>query len=463
MKTICRCLALLTALCLLLFACCACGKEKDAGAAQGTYLSTDGEVPSVYQVPGGVFKYFYKIFLNTYADELQGTYGFDTARSAKEQSYNGETYYELIKRQVKEQLSRVWLLYADAREQGMTLTEAEQALLEQQVKNRASLQDRDITEEDIRQALQITFLAQKYERGEYAKKAFDDAAVYTRLEENPIPYQYYGCYCISLFYGASPDAANPNGLTVQRVKELTAQLLAAATQEEFERIASVYIREYQPSLNETGVANQLANFYQDQVCYTDDSVGAWAFAGEREAGDTYCVDDEANACKHVFFLTALPHLDESYTANIRQVLFAAEQGDRTEAEFDALLQEQEQKARDMLLEFEKEPTEKHFAALAAQTGEADSGELLTDVSAGQLPQALDAWCLDPARRAGDVAVIQSEYGWHAVYYVSRGEQMWRLSVLNDLTAEKIENRLQALKSRYSVAYNDELYDAMSGL
>ena len=155
MKTICRCLALLTALCLLLFACCACSKEKDAGAAQGTYLSTDGEVPSVYQVPGGVFKYFYKVFLNTYADELQGTYGFDTARSAKEQSYNGETYYELIKRQVKEQLSRVWLLYADAREQGMTLTEAEQALLEQQVK--ASLQDRDITEEDIRQALQITF------------------------------------------------------------------------------------------------------------------------------------------------------------------------------------------------------------------------------------------------------------------------------------------------------------------
>lgn len=62
-----------------------------------------------------------------------------------------------------------------------------------------------------------------------------------------------------------------------------------------------------------------------------------------------------------------------------------------------------------------------FAELARKTsadaGSAVDGGLYRQVKQGQLPEALEAWCFDPARKAGDTAVIRTEFGLHLVYFV----------------------------------------------
>ena len=71
-------------------------------------------------------------------------------------------------------------------------------------------------------------------------------------------------------------------------------------------------------------------------------------------------------------------------------------------------------------------SDSNFARLANENsmdaGTRADGGLLTGVHAGQLIAPLDTWCFDPARQPGDTAVIQSELGWHIVYFRGRRTQ-----------------------------------------
>lgn len=71
-------------------------------------------------------------------------------------------------------------------------------------------------------------------------------------------------------------------------------------------------------------------------------------------------------------------------------------------------------------------SDSNFARLANEnsmdTGTRADGGLLTGIREGQLIEPLDTWCFDPARQPGDTAVIQSELGFHIVYFRGRRTQ-----------------------------------------
>jgi hypothetical protein len=45
------------------------------------------------------------------------------------------------------------------------------------------------------------------------------------------------------------------------------------------------------------------------------------------------------------------------------------------------------------------------------------------------------WCFDAARKAGDKAVVQTEYGFHVMYYVGT-EKDWKADAVSALTDTK---------------------------
>ena len=81
-----------------------------------------------------------------------------------------------------------------------------------------------------------------------------------------------------------------------------------------------------------------------------------------------------------------------------------------------------------------EQTEDAFAAL--------SEELLNDGTASeatsynihpnQMVQTFEDWCYDESRQPGDTAVIQSEYGFHVMYFVGDGDNYRQQLVENAL-------------------------------
>ena len=89
-------------------------------------------------------------------------------------------------------------------------------------------------------------------------------------------------------------------------------------------------------------------------------------------------------------------------------------------------------------------TEDSFAALAAEhtedTGSAQNGGLYENVRPGQMVPEFNDWCFDKNRKAGDVEIVETDYGYHVMYFVSNDGKYYdstiRVTLANqDVTAE----------------------------
>ena len=69
-------------------------------------------------------------------------------------------------------------------------------------------------------------------------------------------------------------------------------------------------------------------------------------------------------------------------------------------------------------------------AMYAQTcsvdyGSAENGGLYTDVYPGQMVPAFHDWCFDSNRQPGDTGIVQTEYGYHIMYFCSRNARTYQ--------------------------------------
>ena len=104
-----------------------------------------------------------------------------------------------------------------------------------------------------------------------------------------------------------------------------------------------------------------------------------------------------------------------------------------------ILVEDEATANDVLAQYQAgEQTEEAFAALAQEhsTDNADNGGLYENVYVGQMVKPFENWCFDPARQSGDTGIVQTDYGYHIMYFVSANDapywqQMAATKLAND--------------------------------
>lgn len=82
----------------------------------------------------------------------------------------------------------------------------------------------------------------------------------------------------------------------------------------------------------------------------------------------------------------------------------------------------ETEAREILLEWQEETfgNEATFGELAHKytkdPGTVVNGGRYQNVQKGQMTGVIDAWCFDPARQAGDTAILRSDYGVHILHF-----------------------------------------------
>ena len=116
--------------------------------------------------------------------------------------------------------------------------------------------------------------------------------------------------------------------------------------------------------------------------------------------------------------------------------------------------EAEQKAQAILDEWKAgEATEDSFAALAGEDsedpGSSANGGLYEDVYPGQMVDEFDAWCFDDARQPGDTGIVKTDYGYHIMYFVGRGEEIfWLETARGDLLSERAAQLEDALREQY---------------
>lgn len=109
------------------------------------------------------------------------------------------------------------------------------------------------------------------------------------------------------------------------------------------------------------------------------------------------------------------------------------------------------KAEALLAEYEKDPTEENFAKLAKENssdpGSSSNGGLYEDVYPGQMVAAFNDWCFDAARKPGDTGIVETDYGYHVMYFVAQtdhyywktlAEKDYPMSVMDTLIREIVD-------------------------
>ena len=94
-------------------------------------------------------------------------------------------------------------------------------------------------------------------------------------------------------------------------------------------------------------------------------------------------------------------------------------------------------------------TEDTFAEMAnkhsTDGGSNTNGGLYEDVYPGQMVTNFNDFCFDKDRKAGDTDIVESNYGYHIMYYVGESETLYRdYMITNDLLAEEIDEWQTAL-------------------
>ena len=83
---------------------------------------------------------------------------------------------------------------------------------------------------------------------------------------------------------------------------------------------------------------------------------------------------------------------------------------------------------------DEEKTGEAFGDLAKEHSEDSSasvGGLIADIYPDQTVEAFNDWCFDENRQKGDVEIIESEYGFHVMYYIGESDITYRDSLIKE--------------------------------
>ncbi|MBE6958553.1 MAG: hypothetical protein E7447_05320 [Ruminococcaceae bacterium] len=74
-----------------------------------------------------------------------------------------------------------------------------------------------------------------------------------------------------------------------------------------------------------------------------------------------------------------------------------------------------------------------------QNGKVTNGGLYEDIYMGQMVEAFEEWCFAEGRKAGDTGIVETEYGYHVMYFSSFDEMTYRdVMIENDMRVEDTE-------------------------
>ena len=170
----------------------------------------------------------------------------------------------------------------------------------------------------------------------------------------------------------------------------------------------------------------------------------WLFDEATKAGDTKTITSEGDkkSTYSVYFMETTSHLDESETKDVAHILVQFESTNPTDEQKAAAKAEAEQILADYLA---GEKTQEAFEKLGEEKTD-DSNVVYEGVAKGDMVEAFENWIFDEARTAGETGIVETEYGYHVMFFIGDGKLAWENTahsgVLNDLFTDWVETNAE---------------------
>ena len=403
-----------------------------------TAVTIDGEKYNAAET-----SYYYGQVYQNYAN-FYSAMGMDPT-GLKSQPYGGEdgkTYDDFFKESAVDNMKYIHAAVKAAKEANITLDSDDEAVVKSNVDGMKSaaansgygysaylkaMYGATMTSSAFESCLRDQILASKYAE-QYGEENFvySDEDIQAYYEEHKDDYDVIDGAYITI--DSAPEAKTDdegNAVEATEVETAAARLAAMET-------ANKILADFEggQSLEQLAEAQELP--YADTISGASTTYGEWFYSAVRKAGDTEIIEDDANSKIYVALFNGRER-DASLDYSVRHVLVTAENLDLPEGE-EAANEQIEAKANELLASWDG--TEDGFAALAkehSQDGSAETGGLYENVPKGQMVASFQDWCYADGRKSGDTGIVQSQYGYHIMYFVGYGDtEYWRYACENQL-------------------------------
>lgn len=435
------------------------------------------------------FTYYYSQYLNniySYAQQyaMYGmNIGIDPTKSPDEQNYGTNAdgkemlLSDYLKNETISALQTYKILYAEAIKAGYKLTDDEQKSIDDQVEelrntaaeNKYSLNaylkasyGKGINEKFLRKQLEMQNIVSRYQ-SDTSKKLTDsysaadikavydkDHSAYNAVDARTLS---FAVETLTAKDGETSEqlAARQKAAAAKVKSEAEAALKACTSEKAFLEQAKKknsstenYDAESATALNEAAKSTITS--------YVSEDAAKWAFDSARKAGDVklFEVGSDGNVSSYVILYinkgsyapmaSNVRHILISFTDNASSSSEATdEQKKAAKASADKIYKEWQSGAK----------TEDSFAALAKEkskdTGSAADGGLISGItSSANYVESFRNWATDSSRKVGDTGIVESEYGYHIMYY-SGSDYAWKSAIRSAKASEDFEKQLDELE------------------
>lgn len=188
-----------------------------------------------------------------------------------------------------------------------------------------------------------------------------------------------------------------------------------------------------------------------------EEIDLWLFDEATKAGDTKLIKAEGDnkSTYTVYLLSTESHLvDEPSTYDVAHILvkFDVEDDEEPTEEQKAAALAEAQAILDEYLAGEK--TQEAFVALGEEKTD-DSNVVYEGVTQGQMVEAFENWSLDASRQAGDTEIVETEYGYHVMYFIDHSTTS-ESGVLSELFTDWIETEA----ANHNYTYKQSVIDSI---
>lgn len=435
-----------------------------------------------------------------YADAYMAYLGLDTTKPLDQQDYitGNETWADHYANLAVNNAKQTYAICKEAKAQGFTLTEENIATIDSQMNNLGSYATYlgfsnaqaylkssygpGANLESFRAYLEDMALASAYQAHYNESLTFDAERIAAYDEENSqafnsYTYAYYTVPVSSFLPDTGEDSENGGEAEItdeQRAEaeaaaeEAARKLLDSNKDSLFDKaIAAMDINKD----NENAASTKANRYFSTQISasavYHD-----WVLDDSRQPGDmevfpvtsTSTQDGEEVTTTTGYTVVLFQERSDNRIrmADVRHILipFAHEDSSDTSDTFsDEEKQAAKEKAEEVYQQWKDgEATEDSFAALAAtesSDSSASNGGLITDIYEGMTVEPFNDWLFDESRQPGDNGIVESEYGYHVMYYVAAGENDYRdYMIIETLRSTDMNEWLSGIVENVTVTDGD---------
>ena len=441
--------------------------------------NTDAVKVGEHTISGTMLNYFYIDQVYNWANQYSyylNMFGLDVTKPLNEQTYLSATegtWADYFLTSALSTAQTAYALYDDAVANGYTITSEDQTSVKATLSQYAmesltggysnmndylvSIYGRGANAESFQEYLELVTMTASYYDKYYNDLSYDQTDFDKAQEQDydaytTYDYTYYFVSANDYREGGTKDETTGTitytdeqiAAAVKKAKEAANGLLDDAEQgidKLTEAVKAMDInvgkKEDQLSINENSVLKPKIHAAMTE----------WMTAKDRKPGDatvleattTNTTDGVASTSVTGYYVVIFDgkNDNEFELLNVRHILVSfkldANASTPTEAQREAARKE----AEDLLLQWKGGKADQDsFAALAKEhsdDGSSADGGLIADLYPGATVESFNDWCFDESRKFGDTGIVESEYGYHVMFFVGPNGTTYRNYIIeNDL-------------------------------